>query len=145
VGATADEPIAAFYDLHPYPPPVDDLDALASRSSTGGDDRFAHHLIWPTREPDEIASILVAGCGTAQAARHALRHPHADVVGVDISAKAIEHSRRLAERHGIENLTTRVAPIESPTWGSASTTSCAPACCTISPTRSPGCAPCVRC
>ena len=30
--------IAAFYDRHPYPPPVDDLAALAARSVTIGVD-----------------------------------------------------------------------------------------------------------
>ncbi len=109
---TANDPIAAFYDLHPYPPPGGARDPRGSPSSPGADARAAHHLIWPSRPPGEIRSILVAGCGTAQAARHALRHPDADVVGIDVSATAIEHSRRLIERHGITNLTTRVVPIE---------------------------------
>ena len=105
------DPIVAFYDRHPYPPPVDDLEALASRTSTGPD-RVAHHLIWPGREPDTIGSILVAGCGTAQAARHALRNPDAEVVGIDVSATAIEHTRRLIDHHHISNLRIEQLAIE---------------------------------
>lgn len=105
------DPIAAFYDRHPYPPPVDDLRALAARSSPGPD-RAAHHLIWPGRVSDGIGSMLIAGCGTAQAARHALRNPHLDVVGIDVSSTAIEHTRRLIERHEITNLRVEQCAIE---------------------------------
>lgn len=106
------DPIAAFYDRHPYPPPVADLTALAARSAAGGVDRAAHHLIWPRRAPDSIRSILVAGCGTAQAARHALRNQRAEVVGIDVSPTSIEHTDRLAQQHDIGNLTTRLLAIE---------------------------------
>ena len=106
------DPIADFYHRHPYPPPVDDLDALASRSSTAGADRVAHHLVWPGRAPGSVGSILVAGCGTSQAARHALRNPGVEVVGIDVSATSIEHTERLVDRHGIANLSVHRLPIE---------------------------------
>jgi SAM-dependent methyltransferase len=106
------DPIAAFYDRHPYPPPVGDLDALASASAAGGGDRVGHHLIWPSRGQHQVGSLLVAGCGTSQAARHALRNPGVDVVGIDVSATSIEHTQRLIRRHGITNLTTHLLPIE---------------------------------
>lgn len=106
------DPIASFYDRHPYPPPVDALDALASAAAAGGGDRVGHHLVWPARRPDEIRSTLVAGCGTAQAARHALRNPDVDVVGIDVSATSIEHTERLVRQHQIENLTVQRLPIE---------------------------------
>lgn len=111
IDPTADA-IAVFYDRHPYPPPVADLAALAARSGAGGVDRAAHHLIWPRRPPDSVRSILVAGCGTSQAARHALRRPDARVIGIDVSATSIEHTRRLVERHGIANLEVEQLPIE---------------------------------
>jgi len=106
------DPIATFYDRHPYPPPVDDLDALASSAPAGGVDRAGHHLVWPERRPESIGSILVAGCGTAQAARHALRNPGAAVVGIDVSATSIERTERLIARHRIANLTVHRLPIE---------------------------------
>lgn len=105
------DPVTAFYDRHPYPPPVGDLDTVASRAPTGPD-RVAHHLIWPGRDPGSVGSMLVAGCGTVQAARQALRHPDRDVVGIDVSETAIEHTRRLVDRHGIPNLTVERRAIE---------------------------------
>ncbi|MFZ0012855.1 MAG: class I SAM-dependent methyltransferase, partial [Acidimicrobiia bacterium] len=68
----ASDPVEAFYDRHPYPPPVTEL--AASLLETGdGRRRASHHLIWPGRPVDSIESVLVAGCGTSQAVRHALR------------------------------------------------------------------------
>jgi SAM-dependent methyltransferase len=100
------DPIEAFYDRHPYPPPVSEL-----RTSARGL-RAAHHLIWPARPPDAIGSVLVAGCGTSQAVRHALRRPHARVVGIDVSEASLEHARALAARHDVENLELHRIPIE---------------------------------
>lgn len=99
--------VAAFYDRHPYPPPVDDL-ARVPRAP----DRAAHHRIWPGRRPDSVRRVLVAGCGTSQAARHALRNPSAEVVGIDVSATSVDHTRRLIDRHEITNLQVRLLPIE---------------------------------
>ena len=96
------DPIAAFYDRHPYPPPVGALDArgLGDRRAV----RAAHHLIWPARPVESVTSVLVAGCGTSQAVRHAMRRPAAQVVGIDVSAASIEHTRALAARHRVDNL-----------------------------------------
>jgi SAM-dependent methyltransferase len=104
--------IAAFYDRHPYPPPVADLDALARTVADGATARVAHHLIWPARPSASVRSVLVAGCGTAQAVRHALLHPTARVVGIDVSAASLEHSRALAARHAVANLELHAIPIE---------------------------------
>ena len=107
-----DDPVAAFYERHPYPPPVGDLESLAVRARDGRAQRAAHHTIWPERTPSTVRSVLVAGCGTSQAARHALLRPGARVVGIDVSATAVEHTRRLAEQHGLANLEVRQLPIE---------------------------------
>ncbi len=107
-----DDPIAAFYERHPYPPPVDDLESLAVRARDRRVQRVAHHRIWPGRDPQTVRSVLVAGCGTSQAARHALRRPDASVMGIDVSATAVEHTRRLAEHHGLTNLEARQLSIE---------------------------------
>jgi SAM-dependent methyltransferase len=105
------DPIESFYDAHPYPPPADDLPALASRSSSGPD-RVALHLVWPARAPADVRSLLIAGCGTSQAVRHAVRHPDTRVVGVDVSSTSIDHTRRLAERYGLANLEAHQLAIE---------------------------------
>jgi SAM-dependent methyltransferase len=106
------DPIEAFYDRHPYPPPVAELDALARSAGDLDEQRFAHHLVWPRRRFGSASRILVAGCGTSQAARYAMSRPGAAVTGIDVSATSIEHTRRLAERHGLANLEVRRLPIE---------------------------------
>lgn len=107
-----EDPIAAFYERHPYPPPVVHLDALVARLGDGRVHRADHHLIWPDRPLASVGSVLVAGCGTAQAVRHALRRPTAHVVGIDLSARSLAESSRLAERHGVTNLDLHQLPIE---------------------------------
>lgn len=104
--------IEAFYDRHPYPPPIISLDAVAERTADALDQRVAHHLVWPERPHTEHLRVLVAGCGTTQAARHAMLRPHAEVVGIDVSATSVEHSRRLARRHGLSNLALHRLAIE---------------------------------
>ena len=98
------DPVEAFYERHPYPPPVAEV--------RGGPSRATHHLIWPERRPETVGSVLIAGCGTAQAVRHALRRPRARVVGIDVSAASLEHSRELAAAHDVGNLELRQLPIE---------------------------------
>jgi len=100
------DPIEAFYNRHPYPPPVTEVRAR------GGEARAAHHLIWPERAPAAIGTVLVAGCGTSQAVRHALQRPDARVVGIDVSAESLEHARTLAARHQVANLELQRIPIE---------------------------------
>lgn len=106
------DPIEEFYGAHPYPPPVTELPTGGS-AADGRARAFAHHLIWPARPPGDIASTLIAGCGTSQAARHAARNPATRVVGIDVSATSIDHTRQLAERHGLTNLEARQMPIEA--------------------------------
>ena len=64
-----------FYDRHPYPPPVDDLDGYRRRWQDAGRRRADFHLHWPDRAYRTNLKVLAAGCGTSQAARHAVRQP----------------------------------------------------------------------
>lgn len=104
------DPIEAFYDRHPYPPPVAEVVARWSHDDRVA--RVAHHLIWPGRPVGSVGSVLVAGCGTSQAVRHALRRPTAHVVGIDVSATSVELTRALAARSGVTNLEVRRLRIE---------------------------------
>ena len=113
MSAIRSDPIEAFYDRHPYPPPVTELEAGTRPLDDEGAVRTAHHLIWPERPVDSVRTVLVAGCGTSQAVRHALRRPTARVVGIDVSAASIDHSRALAARHDVTNLEVRHLPIEA--------------------------------
>ncbi len=107
-----DEQVTAFYDQHPYPPPVTDLDRYAEDAHDIETRRVEHHLRWPTRPYRVDTTILVAGCGTSQAAKYAIRHPEARVVGIDVSPTSLDHTRSLAERYGLDNLELHLMPIE---------------------------------
>lgn len=103
--------ITAFYDQHPYPPPVEDLTAQQQRWADGRLRRIEHHRKWPTRPQPSGTAILVAGCGTSQAAKYAVRYPESRVVGIDVSETGITHTRQLARRHSLDNLELHVLPI----------------------------------
>jgi SAM-dependent methyltransferase len=60
----------------------------------------------------EERTILIAGCGTSQAARWAARYPEATVVGIDISPASLDATQRLVERHQLDNLELRETPVE---------------------------------
>jgi len=60
--------------------------------------------LWPTGRPAGRLKILVAGCGTVQAAYSAYMNPDDEVVGIDLSEAALAHERFLQERHGLTNL-----------------------------------------
>src|SRR5215471_15151694 len=95
--------VSAFYERHPYPPPVDSLERY--RQQWNDDRRRADaHLFWPTVPYRDDRTILVAGCGTSQAAKYALRWPRAKVTGIDVSATSIEQTELLKRKHGLDNL-----------------------------------------
>lgn len=104
--------VADFYERHPYPPPVEDLSQYQDEWRDGTRRRADHHLLWPELPYRDDHRILVAGCGTSQAAKYAVRYPHAQVVGIDVSTAGIEHTQLLVERHEITNLELRQLPIE---------------------------------
>jgi SAM-dependent methyltransferase len=68
--------------------------------------------LWPDREYRPDLDILVAGCGTNQAAIFAFTNPHARVVGIDISQPSLHHQKYLKEKHGLNNLELHLLPIE---------------------------------
>ncbi|MEA1976796.1 MAG: class I SAM-dependent methyltransferase, partial [Chloroflexota bacterium] len=107
----ADE-VQAFYDAHPYPPPVEDLDGYLQRWQDESRRRSDYHLHWPDKPYRENLTVLVAGCGTSQAAKHALRQPAARVVGIDVSATSIRHTQELKRKYNLENLEVHQLPVE---------------------------------
>ena len=95
--------VGDFYESHPYPPPVDDLDAYR-RTWDDRRRRVDSFLFWPDQKFRADRSILVAGCGTMQAAHYAVRWPEARVVGIDVSERSIAFERELKKKHSLENL-----------------------------------------
>ena len=79
---------------------------------TGKKRRADYHLFWPARPYREDQSILIAGCGTSQAAKHALRWPAAQVTGIDFSATSVRSTEELKRKYSLNNLQVRQLPIE---------------------------------
>jgi SAM-dependent methyltransferase len=104
--------VEAFYDRFPYPPPGTDLERYRRLWLHPRKRRAEHHLMWPTRSYREDRAILVAGCGTSQAVKHAIRWPAARVTGIDVSAASVRCTEELRRRHGLTNLQIRQLPIE---------------------------------
>jgi SAM-dependent methyltransferase len=106
------EEVQSFYERYPYPRPADDLDNYV-RSWNDRRKRMADfHLFWPNRSYREDFSILVAGCGTSQAAKYAMRWPLAKVTGIDFSATSLRSTEDLKRKYGLKNLQVRQLAIE---------------------------------
>jgi SAM-dependent methyltransferase len=112
--ASVAQAVSAFYERHPYPPPVADLGRYG-QSWTDGHRLANASLFWPAEPYRDDRHILVAGCGTSQAAKVALRWPRAQVIGIDVSATSIQETRKLKDKHRIGNLELRQLPVERAT------------------------------
>ena len=99
----ADE-VRAFYESHPYPAPLGDLDRHRILYRNPDRRRALSLLLWPTEKPRVNREILVAGCGTSQAAIHALREPDARITAIDISETSLRYTRDLQRNYGLQNL-----------------------------------------
>ena len=107
------DPICEFYTDHPYPPPVENLDRARDEWQDENRQRAEFHLFWPHKKHRADLDILIAGCGTWQAAKYALCHPAARVVGIDVSTTSLEHNDRLRRKYELANLALELMPIES--------------------------------
>ena len=104
--------VSQQYERWVYPAPITDLEAWLQDSWQWFDPSHAHRLMWPDREYREGMDILVAGCGTNQAAVIAYTNPSARVVAIDVSGASLEHHRWLKDRYELANLELRRLPIE---------------------------------
>lgn len=90
-----------------YPLPIEDMaEAIQSGKYWEiGDPALYWPLFWPRKRALGKLEILVAGCGTNQAAYYACRHRDCKVVGVDLSESSLAHQEKLKKKHNLENLT----------------------------------------
>jgi SAM-dependent methyltransferase len=106
------DPVCEFYTRHPYPPPVANLDRARDEWRDERRHRADFHLLWPDKPYRADLDILVAGCGTWQAAKYALCRPAAQIVGIDVSTTSLDHTGQLRRKYNLTNLETRRVPIE---------------------------------
>ena len=101
-----------FYEQYPYPRPIDDLNHYQRRWRDRNRRRADFHLFWPDKPYTEERTILIAGCGTSQAAKHAVRCPRARVIGIDFSATSVRHTEDLKRKYDLDNLAVHQLPID---------------------------------
>jgi SAM-dependent methyltransferase len=110
--------VSRQYERWRYPRPIEDLEALSDDNWWWFDPSHFHRVLWPDRDYQPDLDILIAGCGTNQAAIFAYRNPGAKVVGVDVSRPSLDHQEYLKDKHGLWNLELQLLPVEElPTLG----------------------------
>jgi SAM-dependent methyltransferase len=106
------EAVQEFYERLPYPRPIDSLERYQRLWQDVQRRRADYHLYWPAAPYREDRSILIAGCGTSQAAKHAMRWPEARVTGIDFSATSVRCTEELKRKYNLNNLQLHQLPIE---------------------------------
>jgi SAM-dependent methyltransferase len=104
--------VSQQYESWVYPAPIQDLDEWLQGSWQWFDPSHAHRLMWPDRDYQPGMDILVAGCGTNQAAIIAYTNPTAHVIAVDVSNASLDHHRWLKAKYDLANLELHQLPIE---------------------------------
>jgi SAM-dependent methyltransferase len=110
--------VSRQYQRWRYPPPIEDLEVWAATNWDWFDPLYSHRVLWPDREYKPDLDILIAGCGTNQAAVFAFTNRAAKVVAVDISRSSLDHQQYLKDKHELRNLELHLLSIEElPTLG----------------------------
>src|SRR6185369_12143219 len=104
--------VSRQYEQWTYPLPIPDLDEWIGGNCEGYDPSHAHRIFWPDQEYKPDLDILVAGCGTNQAAVFAYTNRAANVVAIDISQPSLNHQQYLKDKHDLRNLELHLLPIE---------------------------------
>ncbi len=107
----ADE-VSLQYERWMYPQPILDISNWLIGNWQWFDPSHAHKMFWPDRNYKSDMDILVAGCGTNQAAVIAFTNPKAKVVAIDVSKPSLDHHKYLKDRYGMNNLSLHHLPIE---------------------------------
>ena len=106
--------VAKQYEEYVYPLPIQDLeDDAATGHYEMLDPFFFRRKYWPKNVEPENLNILIAGCGTSQAARIAYRNKNCRVVGIDISQSSLGHQLHLKNKHSLANLEVHQLEIEN--------------------------------
>ena len=104
--------VATQYARWVYPEPIVNLPGWLQNNWQWYDPSHAHQMFWPDRRPRSALTILIAGCGTNQAAVFAYNNPESRVVAIDVSEPSLAHHRWLADEYKLSNLDVRQLPIE---------------------------------
>ena len=95
------------YENYNYPEPVQDIhkELIENNIVYYDDPTYNWHKIFPEKAfSKNKISILIAGCGTEQAAIIAKLSPQHEVIGIDLSSNSLKHQKKLINKHKINNL-----------------------------------------
>lgn len=99
--------LTAQYNNYIYPKPCEDIEnewLIKNRYQTC-DPNYHWHKLWPEFPyKREKMNILVAGCGSDQAAVLAKCNPIHSFIGIDLSENSLNHQKKLIKKHNIKNL-----------------------------------------
>jgi SAM-dependent methyltransferase len=112
MGGPLFDQVANQYEEWIYPEPIRDLPAWLVSNWQWFDPSHAYQMFWPDSEYRAGIDILVAGCGTNQAAMFAYANPGAQVVAIDVSQASLAHHEFLRDKYGLKNLVIQRLPIE---------------------------------
>jgi SAM-dependent methyltransferase len=104
--------VAQQYQKWQYPEPILNLEAWLSNNWQWFDPSHAHRILWPDRPYQPDIDILIAGCGTNQAAVFAYTNRAAKVVAIDVSQPSLDHLKFLKDKYSLKNLEMHLLPIE---------------------------------
>ena len=95
------------YNNYVYPKPCEDIESewLKHNRYQTCDPNYHWHKLWPEFPYSrEKLNILIAGCGSDQAAILAKCNPIHDFTGIDLSENSLNHQKKLIKKHDIKNL-----------------------------------------
>ena len=104
--------VAQQYEKWQYPEPIQNLETWLSNNWQWFDPSHAHRILWPDRPLQPDLDILIAGCGTNQAAVFAYTNRASRVVAIDVSQPSLDHSKYLKDKYALKNLELHLLPIE---------------------------------
>ena len=104
--------VARQYEKWTYPEPIQNLETWLTNNWQWFDPSHAHRVLWPDRPYQPDMDILIAGCGTNQAAVFAYTNRAAKVVAIDVSQPSLDHNRYLKDKYSLKNLELHLLPIE---------------------------------
>jgi SAM-dependent methyltransferase len=107
--------VSSQYQKWMYPEPIFDLELWLKTNWQWFDPSHAHRMFWPDRNKKAGLDILIAGCGTNQAAVFAFNNPQSKVVAIDVSQPSLNHHQFLKDKYEMKNLELHLLPIEQAT------------------------------
>jgi hypothetical protein len=112
---TSDDPIRDFYTSHPFPPAGRKTSIVLVKCGSTKISIAPNFICsGPTRNTRADLDVLVAGCGTWQAAKHAVGHPLPACLASMSVSTSLEQDRKTENKLQLNNL--ELESWQSRTW-----------------------------